>query len=470
MSRVFNQIMPVPPANENKTIKNLLTTLGEEVELRPVYQRDINWNAEEMGELIRSVMCACFIPSILLYTLHEGDERAKESYEVEVVDGQHRFFTLYHYFHSKPVELPDKKPFLISLTYKNEDKSIVHIFYKETADTVAWASESGKKVVYMTEAEKKVFNTFDLNVRTIRSPLTLDQRRNLFITLQKGKPVRGSDLYKNKTEVPLVRFISETKRWEEPMKNAMLRCKLKAKKYWLAWAIRLFLIQGASNPEDRVKAFMTSDGRINEMIKKGCVELNTTPESEAAFDAAASRFFAFSNGLSPGTKITPTQFFVCFTHLLDSDEGREDIITSHMREWSTHGMSESQRKMWENRGFSLEERQDWFERSLDELESITTPAPKAGPRKNIPKDIRDAVWEREFGALGDGECAACQRVITADNWECAHITAHARGGKTVLDNLTPTCRACNRSMGTKNLHEYAAEWKESYAQMRGGSS
>lgn len=457
MPRRFTLMMPVPPANENKTIQNLLETLGDRVELHPIYQRDIKWNAEAMGELVRSIMSAGFVPSILLYKLQPGDERRHPSYKTEVVDGQHRLFTIYHYFHSKQVELPGKKPFLISLPYKNEDKTITYLFYKETAETVAWQAESGKKVEYMTEEEKDTFNSFDLNVREIRSPLSLDQRRNLFLTLQKGVPVRGSDLYKNKTDVPLVRFISETKRWETRMKAAMLgHCIVYAQQYWLNWVIRFFLIQNASDLDERATAFMVSDSRINQMIKKGCVELNSTPESEAALDMAVTRFFSFIDILKPGVKLTPTQFFASFTHLLDAQEGRESLLETHMKEWSTWGMTVKQRKMWENRGFDDAERQDCFERAVDELESISVPAPEPEARKNIPKAIRDAVWAAAFGDALIGNCFCCKKVIDIELWDCAHIVAHKKGGKDEKKNLLPACRGCNRSMGTENLMDFKA--------------
>ena len=449
--------MPVPPANENKTIQNLLETLGDRVELHPIYQRDIKWNAEAMGELIRSIMCAGFIPGFLLYKLQPGDERRNSTYKTEVVDGQHRLFVIYHYFHSKQVELPGKKPFLISLPYKNEDKTITYLFYKQTPETVAWQAESGKKVEYMTEEEKDVFNTFDLNVREIRSPLSLDQRRSLFLILQRGVPVRGSDLYKNKTDVPLVCFISETKRWEARMKAAMLEhCVVYAQQYWLNWVIRFFLIQGTADPDERSKAFMTSDSRINQMIKKGCVELNSTPESEAALETAVTRFLNFIDMLRPGVKLTPTQFFASFTHLLDAPEGREALLETHMKEWSTEGMTAKQRKMWENRGFDDAERKDCFERAVDELEGISIPAPEPQARKKPPKAIRDAVWLEAFGEAYEGTCYCCKRDIDYDHWECAHIIPHKKGGKDDKKNLLPTCRSCNRSMGTENLEEFKA--------------
>ena len=456
MPRVFTPLMPNQPVSQPQTIEHLLETLDERIELHPVYQRDIRWNQQNMSDLIMSVMKCGLIPGILLYKLQPGDERAKPSYRAECVDGQHRFFTFSHYFNSRLVELPGSKPFLISLNYLGTDGRIIHVFYKETDDTKAWKTENREKYAdYMTEAEKDHFNNFLLDIKEIKTPLTLDQRRGLFLNLQKGIAVRGSDLYKNKTDIPLVRFISETMRWEASMKEAMRsHCTLNAKQYWLNWMVRGYLIQESGG--DSAKAFMTKDGRITEMLKKGSTSLDITIESEACFKASFMRFFAFMDSLDVGIKLTPTQFFAVFTHLQNAEEGREEIIKGHMREWSTDGMSSKQRRMWENRKFDDEERQGWFERSMDEIERISVPATEVGVRKNLPKKIRGKVWWLRFGEEEEGVCECCGEAITKDNWECGHIKARKCGGMDEESNLVPICRSCNRSMGTENLAVFKA--------------
>lgn len=463
--RNYPPMLPVQPVYENKTIRYLLDTLADRVELTPVYQRGIKWSAEAMGGLISCIMQSGIIPPLMFYKLQPGDERSNESYETEVVDGQHRLFVLSHYYHSKMVDLPGKKRFLISMEYKEEDRTITHVFYKETAETVAWQAESGKNVAYMTKEERDVFNGFYLSVAEIRCPLILDQRRTLFTILQQGVAVRGSDLYKNMTDVPLVRFISETKRWEAPMKSALLNhSSLNAQQYWLNWVIRFFLIQAAADLEERSKAYMTTDSRISKMIKKRCVDLNSTPESEAALEKAVMRFFGFIGMLKPGTKLTPTQFFACFTHLLDADEGRDELIATHMKEWAAEGKKAKEDKIWENRGYEDSERQNYFERCLDELERTIVAAQEVEARKTIPKKIREEVWVKAFGEERIGQCTCCEAVIDPDHWEAGHIKPHKFGGKAVLINLTPICRGCNRSMGTQNLWDYKAAYGEGLKQ------
>jgi hypothetical protein len=466
MPRLF-ATMPTPPVYQPQAIKYLMQTIGEEVELHPIYQRDIKWTQEIMCDLIATVMRNGLIPGILLYALQAGDERVKETYRAECVDGQHRFFTLLHFFNSKAVVLPDKKPFLIYWPSVDEGRQVC-VFYKRTAETEAWEAEhNGVRVDYMTAAEQNHFNNFKLDVKEITAPMSLDARRQEFLSLQKGVSVRGSDLYKNKTEVPLVKFISEVKRWEVPVKALMAaHLSMKPKNYWLNWLVRCYLIQQADDEDERAEAYMEKDSAINQMMKNNHPRLKSTPEKEARFDESITRFFGFLHGLAAGVKLTPTQFYAVYTYLLDADEGREAILVSHMKGWSTEGMSKKQRGMWENRGFEDEERKEWFERSLDELDRILVPAEEVGARKKIPKKLRERVWAKAFGDEEVGACVVCDDAIAVDNWECAHIIAHKCGGPDKEENLCPTCRTCNRSMGTDNLEVYRERYHSKKAKAK----
>jgi len=454
MSRVF-ATMPTPPVYQPQAIKYLMQTIGNEIELRPVYQRDIKWTQENMCDLIGTIMRNGLIPGILTYMLQEGDERIKDTYRAECVDGQHRFFTISRFFNGERVILPDKKPFLIYWPYTDGTQTVC-VFYKPTDYTIAWEAEhKEKRVAYMTPAEQNHFNNFKLDVKEITAPMTLDQRRQEFLSLQKGVAVRGSDFYKNKTEVPLVKYISEVMRWENIMKKLMSEhLSIKPKQYWLNWCIRFYLIQQAKDEAMRVAAYMEKDSAITQMMKNNHPRLKSTSDTEAAFEFSITRFFTFLESLSPGVKLTPTQWHALYSHLLDADEGREDILVTHMKLWSTEGMSSKMRRMWESRGFKDEERQDLFERSLDQLDQIRVPAEDVAQRKTLPKKIRNRVWATAFGDAIVGSCVVCSDPIDIDNWECAHIIAHKCGGSDKEENLRPTCRCCNRSMGTENLEVF----------------
>jgi hypothetical protein len=82
-----------------------------------------------------------------------------------------------------------------------------------------------------------------------------------------------------------------------------------------------------------------------------------------------------------------------------------------------------------------------------------------GHRTPISKLLRKEVWNSR---LMDGECYCCTQPITFDNFECGHIVAVSKGGRTTLDNLKPICRPCNMDMRNTNLEEYRTSLKNSH--------
>jgi len=79
----------------------------------------------------------------------------------------------------------------------------------------------------------------------------------------------------------------------------------------------------------------------------------------------------------------------------------------------------------------------------------------------IPKALRIKVWNTYIGEeIGKTKCLCCNEInITQSIFECGHIIAEAKGGKTVLENLMPICSTCNKSMKTKNLYDFKDEIK-----------
>lgn len=82
----------------------------------------------------------------------------------------------------------------------------------------------------------------------------------------------------------------------------------------------------------------------------------------------------------------------------------------------------------------------------------------APPRRSIPKKIRDAVWDNQFGTTSrEGSCYCCKTPLNLTGpWEAGHIISHADGGPDTADNLRPICISCNRSMGTENMDAFKA--------------
>ena len=79
--------------------------------------------------------------------------------------------------------------------------------------------------------------------------------------------------------------------------------------------------------------------------------------------------------------------------------------------------------------------------------------------KNVPKSIKDNTWDRYVGDIYSINCLCCNyNIIKSNNFHCAHVIPHSKGGKTIVENLRPVCSTCNLSMGQNNLFE----WCEKY--------
>jgi 5-methylcytosine-specific restriction endonuclease McrA len=76
-------------------------------------------------------------------------------------------------------------------------------------------------------------------------------------------------------------------------------------------------------------------------------------------------------------------------------------------------------------------------------------------RRSIPLAVKQALWNREFGArAGEGCCACCGHAVTYQEVECGHVVSSRNGGTDSVDNIKPLCRTCNRSMGGENMDTF----------------
>jgi hypothetical protein len=82
-------------------------------------------------------------------------------------------------------------------------------------------------------------------------------------------------------------------------------------------------------------------------------------------------------------------------------------------------------------------------------------------KKNIPKAVRTACWDKWIGReKGVAKCLCCNiNEISQFNFACGHITSEHNGGETTVENLKPVCTSCNSSMSTKNMDEFVKTHK-----------
>jgi hypothetical protein len=458
-----NLLGSVEPQSRPKEIRDLLRPdYFNKIMLRPRYQRHIRWSTDAMNDFIGTIMNNGLIPGVIMYQLHSEDKTEQDQdqgKDFEVVDGQHRLYTLNAFYSSAVQFLPHiKKPFIVHWSYETLDedgnKNIQRVFYKETEEVVNWYRENYKEGApcFLTEEEKIAFQNFTMGITMLRSRLSMDQRREMFMSLQKGIPVRNSDFLKNMTSCKLISAFEEYG-YEQMMTDVFFeRCSKKAMNYWIQWATRCFLLFKRSKivrPNDPPsETFLKMDSCFQKAIKANHTELNPTSELFEEFDDVFREYICLLQGLQEGVKLNPTQMFALFYRLCSGNYDL-DILKSHMVLFGKEGQRREFKSLWETKG-EMEPRRRYFNECLAQLESMVEVA-RPIDETPVSKELRAQVLEK----CVNGKCLICEdNEINEDCFEAGHIVARALGGPTELDNLIPICIECNRSMGIKNAYEY----------------
>lgn len=68
---------------------------------------------------------------------------------------------------------------------------------------------------------------------------------------------------------------------------------------------------------------------------------------------------------------------------------------------------------------------------------------------SIPKNIRQQVYDK-YG----GHCAYCGKKIAYKDMQVDHVKPRHLGGADNIENLTPSCRACNYRKGTMPVEQF----------------
>ena len=91
--------------------------------------------------------------------------------------------------------------------------------------------------------------------------------------------------------------------------------------------------------------------------------------------------------------------------------------------------------------------------------AVAMTADARGPRR-FSKADRDAAYERSQDSMGRARCEYCDEELTRESgqsksYEADHRNPYSKGGPSSSENLAPSCRACNREKGVKELD---TEW------------
>ena len=429
------------------------------IDMQPVYQRGIRWSPLLMNNLIGTVMDNGLVPGLIFYKLHAADKVGRPTMTTEVVDGQHRLFTVFNFISSEYVELPRKRKFIVYWPYKNEEGKVVPVFYKETDATRDWFAKNTEfEPRYFTEEEMVYFNEFCFDIREIDFQLTIEQRRQIFMSLQNGVQVKNSDWLKNKTDCGLINFMSEHG-YEQKMKDmetgVLAFSHKKPDNYWIQWVCRFyFLFLAVKQLKSDKLALDEFDNGSAAVFVLGDTDYKhkCTPHDKSLNDPASIVEF---HDVFRNIEFNPTQLFALFQYIAMNIESLHLIETVHMRVFYNEGKELSYRRMWEKVTPNTA-RAVYYKDCLSRLSTIIETVESNVFEAKISKKLKREVWVNWFKEAESAVCP-CGTAITEEENHCGHIVARAKGGRTAVENLRPVCASCNLRMKTRKLNEYFAE-------------
>ena len=463
-----------PPITNQYPLNYIVNAWWQETNLRPIYQRQIEWKPDNMNKYIAWLLDNGLNFEITIYNLHYDEKVGKnENYSREVIDGQHRLFTIKAFYDSTYRDiLTYKKKFVVYWPYEFKDENgVIHylkIFYKETPDVIEFCQDNKFTPTYLSEENKAYFDRYQVKILTITNKMTEEKRGKIFIEIQKSAPVRGSNLLKNTDS--LLMTMARCNAYEEVMMYTFFNiCSKQATKYWSNWVCRMYLLYLLANneynelknmsktfdeftcKEDQAAfLFRVDDKFYGNIILKNNQILNPENRLLENFNSTFESYMEFLKNIL--CQLNAIQMFALFYVLCDSSVNK-DNINSHILRLSMEGKPHS--KLWLNSN-NCTFCKEYFKYCIQNFTEAEKEAFKEIEIDNvkITKKLRKQVYNKCIDSL----CSICKHTkICINTFEAGHIESRARGGKTELDNLLPMCQSCNRGMGTKNAYEYQKE-------------
>lgn len=376
MARIFPSRLQGSAPMETKSIATIQRTIMRSIHLNPSYQREFCWTQKQCNDFIETIMFSGIVPPCIIYKYqeHEGAQT-----EYECVDGHHRLSVMRAFFRGEPI-VQGKKDMMVSLPYKTEEGTI-HLFYNKNENTIQWQAENGVAVDYFTDDEKQQFRDFGIDIKTIMAYQSEDQRRELFVSLSKGTPLRGCDVKKNYHNIPLIAVIKGMG-WEIPFRTVIRdHCHKKAERFWLHWLVRMFLLSKSPLSSEAAKSDSTMNSYIQHDVPH--TDLEYTEEQIELFKNTVQRFLAFR--FSPQGKpirISPTMFFALYVQLRNSERVRP--LEIFIEDWSPE--VKERRRFWMS-GTDVEARRTYFNELDAKLSSI---APVVAEHADVTEYGEDA--------------------------------------------------------------------------------
>jgi hypothetical protein len=461
-ARKWETILDKPTSSRHVPLDELYSDYC--INTSPKYQRGRYRHDEEFASnLLHSIIISSVIMPILLYKLQPSDILCNK-WKWEAIDGVHRLTTIKQYMAGKYIQCEKGRQIM---PYIFHEDSKTHIFYQKTEETEEWANHrenKHKRISYMTPEEMDRFNRYELQLSIITTPLTLDQRRQEFLKIQHNLPVKNNDLYKNYTQIPIVKIIMDNN-IDEMFYEICKHLDKDITQYVTQWIIRFWLISKGHLSPSGCMDIKDSQIKSTMLEVSNCTALLCSTEKHELFIRQFERFHHFFGQVPEFVKFSPVAIYAIFNHLCNSDSDKDEILMSHIVNLYT-GETKDERKMWEPKNTG-EQLANYFNKFSDKLNSLKTIAPVEYlkcPRKMIPKKVRDEVWKKHFDTEDIGKCFCCNKDIfqkgsePTKTWNCGHVISDHDGGETTIENMRPVCFTCNQQMKTENMMVFKSKF------------
>lgn len=455
MSRLtFN----VPPSATNTCLRSLHDMYLKDdrsLNRRPAYQRNLCWSAEQKSNLIDTIMTGCPMPIFLLYMFNDVNE---------CIDGQNRLTAIKEYMEQGADPFPWK---IITCDAEDKPVSIDYVFYKKNDELDSYIAIKSKKARkspvktyrYMNEQEVRRFDSYEVVLQKIQVQLTLDQRKEIFTRWQSGRPISQCDKFKNE-EFPFCKLILD-RGLEKLCADKVSELLKSSKDNWVWDLYRMLLVFMNNENPISFSALNTITTRVN--ISKPSEQYDIANSTYMECVDKLLRFIdsnAFLKELPP--KFKKLSFIISFAHIWfkKTPDERKIMETKEFLD-SLVLKCELMKFNTLNNGPHSTELSDTYPIIKAICDELVSEKLQLSPKKKtkISEALKTSVWNKYVGQqIGSKECICCgTNTMSSRDFHCSHVIAEAKGGRTDLDNLRPTCAKCNLSCATKNLREFARE-------------
>jgi 5-methylcytosine-specific restriction endonuclease McrA len=168
------------------------------------------------------------------------------------------------------------------------------------------------------------------------------------------------------------------------------------------------------------------------------------------------------------TPLAPSSSYLCIEHLCREQVIRQSCeYKAYQHAYQKADKEIARRRAWQKSVRGRELKKAWYEtahgreykRAQGRMDAARRSARlrALGASGRMPQaGIGREVLAAKVAAFG-WVCAYCEQLITELHWD--HIVPVSHGGEHVIDNLVPTCAACNLHKGNRPLSEFLKEGK-----------